>query len=114
MLCREIRFQLEKQFGEFIEHLDIVPKVDLDQVNHLSGITQKYIKLSFKNRRASYEVLNFIKPIVKKNKANKETQDAYEGFYDQGYKANERNSRKNFMSQIIDIREHDVPIHVRI
>lgn len=32
-----------------ISHIDYVDKEDLDLVNHLSGATQKYLKLSFKN-----------------------------------------------------------------
>ncbi len=32
-----------------ISHIDYVDKEDLDLVNHLSGKTQKYLKLSFKN-----------------------------------------------------------------
>jgi hypothetical protein len=32
-----------------IAHIDYVDKEDLDLVNHLSGDTQKYLKLAFKN-----------------------------------------------------------------
>jgi hypothetical protein len=42
-------FYLNKTYESVISSLDYVNKEDLDLVNHLSGKTQKYLKLSFKN-----------------------------------------------------------------
>jgi DNA polymerase epsilon subunit 1 len=42
-------FYLNKTFESIISHIDHVAKEDLNLVNHLSGKTQKYLKLSFKN-----------------------------------------------------------------
>ena len=50
-------------------------------VNHLSGKKSKYVKLSFRNVSDLMNVRLEITPIVKKNKAEKATQDAYEGWY---------------------------------
>ena len=80
---REVVFYLNKTFGDNLESLDVVDKEDLDLVNHLSGKTQKYLKLSFKNVQELIKVRADLLPIVKKNKADKETQDAYEGWYNQ-------------------------------
>ena len=46
---REVVFWLNKNFADHLDSLDTVEKEDLDKVNHLSGLTQKYLKLSFKN-----------------------------------------------------------------
>ena len=46
---REIIFYLNKTYEALVSHLDYVDKEDLDLVNHLSGKTQKFLKLSFKN-----------------------------------------------------------------
>lgn len=48
-VVREIVFYLNKTYESVISHIDYVDKEDLDLVNHLSGKTQKYLKLSFKN-----------------------------------------------------------------
>ncbi len=49
ILFREVVFYLNKAFESVISKIDLVDKEDLDLINHLSGKTQKYLKLSFKN-----------------------------------------------------------------
>ena len=56
---------------EYVESVDIVKKEDLDLVNHLSGKTQKYLKISFKNVQDLMACKLELMPIVKKNKAEK-------------------------------------------
>ena len=56
-------------------------KEDLDLVNHLSGKTQKYLKLSFKNIQDLMTVRAELLLVVEKNKKEKETSEAYEGWY---------------------------------
>lgn len=58
-------------------------KEDLELVNHLSGKKGKFIKLSFKTNQLLQEVKFELLPIIEKNKAQRETQEAYEGWYDQ-------------------------------
>ena len=70
---REIVFYLNKEFADHLDSLDVVDKVDLDLVNHLSGKEQKYLKLSFRNVTQLLKVRADLLPIVKKNKAQKET-----------------------------------------
>ena len=53
---REIVFYLNKEFADRLDSLDVVEKEDLDLVNHLSGATQKYLKLSFRNVSALVQV----------------------------------------------------------
>jgi len=48
-VIKEIVFYLNKQYEQTIASVEIVRKEDLNLVNHLSGKTQTYIKLSFKN-----------------------------------------------------------------
>jgi DNA polymerase epsilon subunit 1 len=64
-----------------ISHIDYVDKEDLDLVNHLSGKTQKYLKLSFKNIQDLMTVRAELLIIVQKNQKERETQEAYEGWY---------------------------------
>jgi DNA polymerase epsilon subunit 1 len=53
-------------------------------VNHLSGKTQKYIKMVFRNLTELNLVKRELLPIVKKNQEEREIQDAYEGWHDAG------------------------------
>jgi DNA polymerase epsilon subunit 1 len=64
-----------------ISKIDYVDKEDLDLVNHLSGKTQKYLKLSFKNIQDLMSVRGELMVIVQKNQKERETQQAYEGWY---------------------------------
>ena len=64
-----------------ISHIDYVDKEDLDLVNHLSGKTQKYLKLSFKNIQDLMTVRAELLIIVQKNQKERETQEVYEGWY---------------------------------
>lgn len=56
-----------------ISHIDYVDKEDLDLVNHLSGKTQKYLKLSFKNIQDLMTVRAELLIIVQKNQKERET-----------------------------------------
>ena len=70
---REVVFYLNKEFANHLDSLDVVEKEDLDLINHLSGKTQKYLKLSFRNVTEQLKVRAELLPIVKRNKAEKET-----------------------------------------
>lgn len=111
---REIVFYLNKNFADSLDTLDIIDKEDLELVNHLSGKTQKFIKLSFRNMTEHLKVRSELLPIIKKNKAAKGTQDAYEGWYDNGEKANARPDDYTILTKIVDMREYDVQYHTRV
>ena len=78
---REVVFYLNKTYESVISKIDYVDKEDLDLVNHLSGNTQKYLKLSFKNIQDLMSVRGELMVIVQKNQKERETQQAYEGWY---------------------------------
>jgi DNA polymerase epsilon subunit 1 len=50
-VTKEIIFYLNKKYEKTMSSVEVVNKEDLQLVNHLSGKTQKFIKLSFKNTR---------------------------------------------------------------
>lgn len=62
--------------------MDVVAKEDLQMVNHLSGKTQRYLKLSFNNVSQLMEVKKEMLKIVRKNKTEREMNNAYSGWYD--------------------------------
>lgn len=54
-------------------------------------------------------------PLIKKNKANRANSDAYEGWYNSGQLAGARGSKQSeYLTKIFDIREYDVPFHIRV
>jgi len=59
-------------------------------------------------------VRNELQTIVNNNKKDRETQEAYEGWYnpDELVKGGEA-SQSQIFSKITDIREYDVPYHIR-
>lgn len=110
-LFSEIIFYLNKTYEEKLKSVDVIHKEDLELVNHLSGKKGKFIRLQFKNVAALMEVKADLKPIVEKNKAQRETQEAYDTWYNTN-SMGEANSSQ-FLSRIIDIREYDVAYHIR-
>jgi DNA polymerase epsilon subunit 1 len=106
-------FYLNKTYESIITNLNLVDKEDLELVNHLSGRTQKYLKLSFKNVTDLMQVRSELLPLIKKNKENKESNDGYAGWINKNDHASGGSGDSNFLSKIIDIREYDVPYHVR-
>lgn len=83
-VIKEIIFYLNKQYEQTIVSVEPVKKEDLSLVNHLSGKTQTFLKLSFKNVQDLMTVKAELFPLVKKNQANRQNNDAYEGWYNAG------------------------------
>lgn len=45
---------------------------------------------------------------------NKETQEAYQGWYNPSDLINEKNDSSQYLSKITEVREYDVPYHIRV
>ncbi|OWK53601.1 DNA polymerase epsilon catalytic subunit A [Lonchura striata] len=100
---REVSSFLSKKFQGKIAKLETVPKEDLDLPNHLVGLKRNYIKLSFNTVEDLVKVRKEISPAVRKNREQDQ--------------ANEEGASKkiaNQMDNIVDMREYDVPYHVRL
>jgi DNA polymerase epsilon subunit 1 len=97
----EVHGALHRQLHGMVSKIDVCEKVDLDLTNHLSGITGKYIKLSFLNCNDLMSVRKMIK-----NKMSKKAdiQDTWNiaAFQHQDY-----------LSAIYDMREFDVIYYTR-
>ena len=80
----------------------MVEKVDLDEINHLSGRKKKYLKISFRTVADLTNARKFLD--LKKKKTD---EDLY------------LSKKKNFYAEnpkdlITDVREYDVPYHCRV
>lgn len=104
---------LRRKFNNSIKEIEIVEKEDLDLKNHLSGIKRKLLKLSFWNVDQLVGAKQELMPHVRRNarKYNGTTTD-YTAIL-RGYDEGSKPAFKNLTEGIVDMREYDVPFHVR-
>ncbi|XP_074410293.1 DNA polymerase epsilon catalytic subunit A isoform X1 [Zonotrichia albicollis] len=119
---REVSSFLSKKFQGKIAKLETVPKEDLDLPNHLVGLKRNYIKLSFNTVEDLLKVRKEISPAVRKNREQDQASDVYTTMLSSALSGGslstdeEGASKKvaNQMDNIVDMREYDVPYHVRL
>uniref|UniRef100_A0AC11CBA7 DNA polymerase epsilon, catalytic subunit n=1 Tax=Ovis aries TaxID=9940 RepID=A0AC11CBA7_SHEEP len=119
---REVSSFLSKKFQGKIAKVETVPKEDLDLPNHLVGLKRNYIKLSFNTVEDLVKVRKEISPAVKKNKEQGHASDAYTTMLSSVLQGGsviideEETSKKiaDQMDNIVDMREYDVPYHIRL
>uniref|UniRef100_A0A674IGW1 DNA polymerase epsilon catalytic subunit n=1 Tax=Terrapene triunguis TaxID=2587831 RepID=A0A674IGW1_9SAUR len=119
---REVSSFLSKKYQGKIAKLETVPKEDLDLPNHLVGLKRNYIKLSFNTVDDLVKVRREISPAVKKNRERDQASDTYTSMLSSALIGgsltmdDEGPSKKtvNQMDNIVDMREYDVPYHIRL
>ncbi|GFN92313.1 DNA polymerase epsilon catalytic subunit a-like [Plakobranchus ocellatus] len=74
---REVASYLSKRFSGKIAAIETVHKEDLDLANHLVGLKQSYIKLSFFSVEELVKVRKEIFPAVRKNKERENNMNEY-------------------------------------
>ncbi|XP_025029434.1 DNA polymerase epsilon catalytic subunit A-like [Python bivittatus] len=119
---REVSSFLSKKFQGKIAKLESVPKEDLDLPNHLVGLKQSYIKLTFNTVDDLVKVRKEITPAVKKNRERDQVLDTYTTLLTSALTGHslthkeEEPSKKTAdqMDNIVDMREYDVPYHIRL
>ncbi|KAL6465246.1 hypothetical protein MHYP_G00253790 [Metynnis hypsauchen] len=120
---REVISFLSKKFQGKVAKLEIVPKEDLDLPNHLVGLKRNYIKLSFNTVDDLIKVKREISPAVRKNREREKSNDAYTNMLSSALvggsvmTVDEDGTSKKIADQldnIVDMREYDVPYHVRL
>uniref|UniRef100_A0A672QN47 DNA polymerase epsilon catalytic subunit n=1 Tax=Sinocyclocheilus grahami TaxID=75366 RepID=A0A672QN47_SINGR len=120
---REVISFLSKKFLGKVAKLEVVPKEDLDLPNHLVGLKRNYIKLSFNTVDDLVKVKREISPAVRKNREREKSNDAYTSMLSSALVGgsvvteDEDGTWKKITEQldnIVDMREYDVPYHVRV
>uniref|UniRef100_A0A8C4Y6G4 DNA polymerase epsilon catalytic subunit n=1 Tax=Gopherus evgoodei TaxID=1825980 RepID=A0A8C4Y6G4_9SAUR len=119
---REVSSFLSKRYQGKIAKLETVPKEDLDLPNHLVGLKRNYVKLSFNTVDDLVKVRREISPAVKKNRERDQASDTYTSMLSSALIGgsltmdDEGPSKKtvNQMDNIVDMREYDVPYHIRL
>uniref|UniRef100_A0A7I4XU50 DNA polymerase epsilon catalytic subunit n=1 Tax=Haemonchus contortus TaxID=6289 RepID=A0A7I4XU50_HAECO len=105
---------LSKKYGGFLV-VEIVDKEDLDLKNHLSGLKKTYIKLSFPSLAELTKVKRDLMPLVRKNKIRIKKESQYCSYLARNMGGSNYDMRENdVLNDILDIREHDLPYHMRV
>ncbi|PYI19736.1 DNA polymerase epsilon catalytic subunit A [Aspergillus violaceofuscus CBS 115571] len=120
----EVEEWCRRMFEGLVKKVTRVEKEDLSLPNHLLGHRRNYLQLSFANVSHLLEVRRTILPLAEKNKKNATAMDAYvemssgnagfDLFDDELINESRSNATMNASDFIVDIREYDVPYHVRV
>lgn len=119
----EVDSWLRRKFGGSLRDVEMVDREDLDLKNHLSGIKRRLLKLVFWNVDQLMSVRREVQPIVSRNRNRRDRTDAYAALAEQqrggdGASGSVTGGRGRGRMQeaaeaIVDMREYDVPYHVR-
>ncbi|KAN0070053.1 protein of unknown function (DUF1744) domain containing protein [Elaphomyces granulatus] len=120
----EVEEWCRRMFEGLIKSVKRTEKEDLQTPNHLLGYRRTFLQLNFANVSHLLEVRKKIMPIAEKNKKNMTTMDTYaemaranagfDLFDDELINDQRPNGKLTASDFIIDIREYDVPYHVRV
>eukprot|EP00057_Strongylocentrotus_purpuratus_P019506 XP_011673980.1 PREDICTED: DNA polymerase epsilon catalytic subunit A-like [Strongylocentrotus purpuratus] len=119
---REVSAYLTRKHFGTLASVETVYKEDLDLPNHLVGLKCSCLKLSFHSTQDLMKVRREIMPRVRKNREREKSSSAYTalltshlgGDDNPGGRAAGGKKINDQMDNIIDIREYDVPYHVRV
>ncbi|KAG5892154.1 hypothetical protein JTB14_026392 [Gonioctena quinquepunctata] len=118
-LLQEVMQFLSKKYTGSIAKMEMSTKEDLDLPNHLIGLKQRYIKLSFFNQTDLKKVRKEILKVVRKNRLKRNDNTYYTEMLTNTLAHNiddigHSKGNADQMENIMDIREYDVPYHVRV
>ena len=116
----EVATFLQRKYAGQTSKVEILEKEDLDLPNHLIGLKQNLIKLSFINTSNMMKVRREIMQAVKRSKEREKSNTHYMKMLAVSLVSNPNEGgegsllNQDYMDCIFDIREHDVPFHVRV
>lgn len=125
------RFLTRKYSGQ-LANLEHIYKEDLDLPNHLTGLKQQYLKLSFTNQTAMVKVKRELMAAVRRNVEREKSNTFYMQMLSSSLGAgntardgarvggddesglSDNKKQMDYYDSILDMREYDVPYHVRV
>jgi DNA polymerase epsilon subunit 1 len=108
---RDIIIYLNNTFETLVSHIEYIDKVDLGLLNHLSGKTQKYVKLNFKTVEDLLQVRTQLSSIIERNNETLAKKSVTENVF---MKDVEVEDEESFLMKIIELREYDVTYYNRV
>ncbi|VDO97023.1 unnamed protein product [Soboliphyme baturini] len=111
---QEVMAFLSKRYAGVVFNVETVLKEDLEVPNHLIGIKKLYVKLTFLNVSDLIKVRKELMPKIRRNKAQQASQSNYSMLLTSHFAGNdEQPVVADQTDNMIDIREYDVPYHIR-
>lgn len=113
----EVARYLQKKFTGHLSRIEHIKKEDLDMHNHLIGKQQQFLKLSFPNMNALSKVRKEIMAAVRKNREREKSNTNYIKLLSSSLAHSSTavvTKSAEYLDHIIDVREYDVPFHVRV
>ncbi|XP_058812219.1 DNA polymerase epsilon catalytic subunit 1 [Topomyia yanbarensis] len=116
----EVAKFLTKKYSGQLSNVDHIEREDLDLPNHLSGLKQNLLKLSFANTNHMNKVKKDLSAAVRKNKERDKANTYYMQMLSNSLAVSSEeagsgtNQNQDYYESILDMREHDVPYHVRV
>ncbi|KAI9804136.1 MAG: DNA polymerase epsilon catalytic subunit [Sarcosagium campestre] len=120
----EVEEWIRRKFEGLVKNVKRVDKEDLQMPNHLLGYRRIFLMLQFMNVADLLAVRKTIMPIAEKNKKSQDAMETYaevasaNAGFDVFDDSRDEDSRKIAVADpsdyIVDIREFDVPYHVRV
>ncbi|GAB2274640.1 DNA polymerase epsilon catalytic subunit A [Dionaea muscipula] len=105
----DVEAYLRRRYENDITDIEIVEKEDLDLKNHLSGLQKSYLKISFDTVQQLMQVRNELLRVVERNQSKFDAAGAYDSIL----LGKSEQRALDFLDCITDLREYDVPYHVR-
>ncbi|GAB6019923.1 hypothetical protein CHUAL_001454 [Chamberlinius hualienensis] len=115
----EVATYLTKKYAGTIFSIDMIKKEDLDLPNHLVGLKRTYLKISFLSVNDLMKLKKDVLPIINKNRAKYKAATIYNemlqsNLHEGGEKMFSTKTLSDHTQSMLDIREYDVPYHVRV
>ncbi|KAI9724617.1 MAG: DNA polymerase epsilon catalytic subunit [Chrysothrix sp. TS-e1954] len=119
----EVEEWCRRAFEGLIKTIKRIEKEDLQMPNHLLGYRRTLLRLSFANVSDLLAVRKSLLPIAEKNKAKMNALDTYAevasidtsfDIFEDGVADQRTGSVLDASDAIVDVREYDVPYHVRV
>ncbi|KAK5774182.1 hypothetical protein RI543_004469 [Arxiozyma heterogenica] len=107
-MVSEVEEYLKKLLESCLKSITVVTKEDLSMDNHLLGLKKTLIKLSFVNNNQLFEARKILRPILLDNQNTMQQRNIYSNQH------NQNSGPFDARRFIEDIREYDVPYHVRV
>ncbi|CAD6189723.1 unnamed protein product, partial [Caenorhabditis auriculariae] len=110
----QVQSFLCKKYGNMVT-VEYYEKEDLDMKNHLAGLKKPYIKLSFASTVEMSKMKKDLMPLIRKNKERIKKESQYVTYLANNLSGKEADRRDDdVLGDIVDIREYDVPYHMRV
>ncbi|CCH58351.1 hypothetical protein TBLA_0A05580 [Henningerozyma blattae CBS 6284] len=124
VICNDVTRinEMEEFLKKFLEtclkSIEIITKEDLSLDNHLVGLKRTLLKLNFVNSNNLFEARKLLRPILTENSNTKRQRDIYKkNIHTFNTTTNNNNIEKelpDIKESLDDIKEYDVPYHVRV